>query len=178
MAALGSCAVGASAETSCCRRGNGRGPTPAGSRYWGRSKPHFRLSKVCVYRPRKGAACRLTRCRCRVAERGAREGATDEWKRTGRKVQPPHSPHFANSLTRGRRPGAPGTRAALMTPHLRPPVLLPHALTYPKPNLPHERSASARVHAAGVAWSPDEARSQRGCQAAARARQEKPRYVQ
>ena len=77
-AALGSRAVGASAETSCCRRGSGRGPTPAGSRYWERSKPPFRPSKVCVIRPRRAssalggklpAAQVLTKTSCRRGRR-------------------------------------------------------------------------------------------------------------
>ena len=48
--------LGASAETSCRRRRRDWRPTPAGSRYWGRSKPPFCPSKVCHLRPRRAVS--------------------------------------------------------------------------------------------------------------------------
>ena len=48
--------LGASAETSCRRRRRARRPTPAGSRYWGRSTPPLCPSKVCHLRPRRAAS--------------------------------------------------------------------------------------------------------------------------
>ena len=48
--------LGASAETSCCRRRSARRPTPAGSRCWGRYTLPFCPSKVCHLRPRRAVS--------------------------------------------------------------------------------------------------------------------------
>ena len=44
------------AETSCRRRCRARRPTPADSRYWGRSKSPFYLGRVCSPRPRRASS--------------------------------------------------------------------------------------------------------------------------
>ena len=44
------------AETSCRRRCRARRPTPADSRYWGRSAPPFCPSEVCHLRPRRASS--------------------------------------------------------------------------------------------------------------------------
>ena len=54
--------LGASAETACRRRRRARRPTPAGSRYWGRSTPPVCPSKVCHLRPRRAASAPGGKC--------------------------------------------------------------------------------------------------------------------
>ena len=54
--------LGASAETSCSRGRRARRPTPAGSRYWGRSTPPVCPSKVCHLRPRRAASAPGGKC--------------------------------------------------------------------------------------------------------------------